>query len=224
MLFSFPEFAICHESFSSDIGHHGSVAVISLVGARHAFLLGLRVIEWCDIQIKRNQTLRKFSGNNIVIPKHTHIGFQEILSHGGTYVIHALTQGFCRWNSSLDAECVLVELRIIPHFFHRFKLGFPLAKQSYVGEEDIAVLYLRLTAFPLHRHTVGKPYELALLQQTSHNRQPTWGYESFIGKYNLNFSTPDVILYLFFEAHLFPLLHGLFRHKEGNFLLHPMGD
>lgn len=76
-----------------------------------------------------------------------------------------------------------------------------LTEKSDIGQEDIAVLYPRLAALLLHRHTISKSYKLALFQQCSHNRKAAGCDEAFIGKYDFNFPLTNAEFYLSFDAH-----------------------
>lgn len=174
MLFSFAQFCIDKVALVSNISHDGRVPVKALVCAGYAFFAGLGVVKWCNVDIQRHFARRQSRRGNLMGAEHIDIRPENLLPKAAANIIHPLPEGFRRRNAPHNAESVHVELRVVFHLIDSLKRRLRLTEQTDIGEQDIAVLDLRLAALFVDRDTVATLDEIALGKHSADNAETAW--------------------------------------------------
>ena len=170
MLFSFTEFEIDCITFSANVGHHGSITIISFIGTRNTFFAGFWIIHWCYINIYRYETIGKDTGLNFVSKEHPDIFIKNQATQTIANVIHTLTKRFLWRNTSGDSQCSLIKSFVVIHFMDCLKIRFSHTKHSYVSKDDITILNLMLRTIFCNIHAVEPFGKITLSKNCADNR------------------------------------------------------
>ncbi len=135
MLAPWPEFRLQAPALHTEIGGHGGIAIVVLVGAADAFLLGVRVILGEDVHIQRNKAA----------PVAGYRGF-EPLEHGARApiderntlragLVQSLTQPFDRGHPA-DPQSLL-EIVVLPHGGNGLIIALAQTQQAKIAAKDV---------------------------------------------------------------------------------------
>ena len=172
MLLSFAQFRIDQETLGSDIGHDGRISVKALVCAGYALFAGLGVIERGNVDIQRHLSTRQSGRGNGMGAEHIDICLENLRPKTAANIIHPLPEGFCGRDASHNAECFLIELRVILHLIDSLKRRLCLTEQADIGEQNIAVFDLRLTALLVDTDSITPLDKIALGEHSADNTKP----------------------------------------------------
>ena len=135
MLASGPEFHFQAPALHAEIGGHGGIAIVVLVGAADSFLLGVGVILGKDIHIQRDQTVPVAGDRGLEPLEHGSRTSMDDRDKVASGLVQSLPQPLDRGHP--DDTQGLLEIVVLPHGGNGLIIALAQTKQAKIAAKDI---------------------------------------------------------------------------------------